>query len=226
MAVEGYTKGELIDYYRQTAPLLVPYLKDRPETLRRYPNGIQEASFFQKEAEHVPDWVRTEIVHHEDRQVRYLIIDDEKSLLYAVNLACIDFNPFNSRMQSLQYPDYLIMDLDPIEVAFDQVVEVAQTIHAVLEKWKIPNFCKTSGGRGMHVYIPLGALYTFEEAQQFAKLISYFIHERLPDLTSLERSPQKRQKKCIWIIYKIDLVKRLQLLIPFVPAPGRQFQHL
>ncbi len=192
---EGYTKGELIDYYQQVAPLLLPYLKDRPETLRRYPNGIQGASFYQKEAEHVPDWIHTEIVQHEDHKVRYLLIDDEQSLLYVINLGCIDLNPFNSRIQSLHQPDYLVIDLDPEDVSFEQVIEVAQATHELLEKWKIPSVCKTSGATGMHIFIPLNSSYPFEEVNQFAKLIAHVIYRQLPHLTSLERSPGKRQKK-------------------------------
>lgn len=192
---EGYTKGDLINYYRQVAPLILPYLKDRPETLRRYPNGIEGASFYQKEIQDTPNWVRTEVIQHEDHQVHYLLIEDERSLLYVVNLGCIDLNPFNSRVQFLYSPDYLVIDLDPESVSFDQVIEVAQAVHTFLEEWKIPNLCKTSGATGLHIYIPMGARYPFEEVKQFSNLIVNVIHQRLPDLTSLERSPGKRQKK-------------------------------
>ncbi|WP_068471272.1 DNA ligase D [Candidatus Protochlamydia phocaeensis] len=196
---EGYTKGDLIEYYRQVSSLILPYLKDRPETLRRYPNGIEGSSFYQKEAD-APSWIRTEVVRHEDHDVRYLLIEDEDSLLYVANLGCIDLNPFNSRIQSLLYPDYMILDLDPENTSFDQVIEVAQTIHRCLEEWSIPSVCKTSGATGMHIYIPLGAQYTHEEANQFGKLIAYYVHHQIPDLTSLERSPGKRQKK-VYIDY-------------------------
>jgi bifunctional non-homologous end joining protein LigD len=192
---EGYTKGDLIGYYQQVAPLILPYLKDRPEILRRYPNGIEGASFYQKEAGGVQTSVRTEMIQHENRQVHYAFIDDERSLLSIINLGCIDLNPFNSRFQSLHAPDYLIIDLDPEGVTFEAVIEVAQTIHSLLEKWKIPSVCKTSGATGMHIYIPMGAHYTYDEVKQFGKLIAQIVHEAQPDLTSLERSPSKRQEK-------------------------------
>ncbi len=192
---EGYTKGDLIHYYQQVAPLILPYLKDRPETLRRYPNGITGTSFYQKKAEHVPDWVRTEKIQHKNRTVDYILIEDEQSLLYVANLGCIDLNPFNSRLQSLYYPDYLVIDLDPENVEFDQVIEVARVIHHLLDKWSLLHVCKTSGATGMHIYLPMGAQYTFEEVSQFAHLIVHFIHQQIPDLTSLERSPRKRQQK-------------------------------
>lgn len=192
---EGYTKGDLIEYYRQVASLILPYLKDRPETMRRYPNGIAKPGFFQKEALNVPAWIHTDVIQHEDREVNYLLIEDEQSLLYTVNLGCIDLNPFNSRIQSLQYPDYMIIDLDPKNVPFEVVIEVAQAIHTLLQNWKIVNLCKTSGGRGMHIYVPTGGLYPFDIVLQFAKLVATIVHEKLPKITSLERSPNKRQKK-------------------------------
>jgi bifunctional non-homologous end joining protein LigD len=192
---EGYTKGDLINYYQQVAPLILPYLKDRPEILRRYPNGIEGPSFYQKEAGGVPAWVRTEMIQHENRQVHYAFIEDEKSLLSIINLGCIDLNPFNSRFQSLHNPDYLVMDLDPEGVTFEAVIEVARTIHSLLEKWKIPSICKTSGATGMHIYIPMEAHYTYEEVKQFGKLIAHIVHDAQPDLTSLERSPSKRQER-------------------------------
>lgn len=192
---EGYTKGDLIDYYKQVSPLILPYLKDRPETLRRYPNGIEETSFYQKELFHAPAWIRTESIHHEERKIRYLVIDDEESLLYAINLGCIDLNPFNSRIQSLHQPDYLIMDLDPEDISFDHVLEVAQAMHHILDSWNVPNLCKTSGSRGLHIYLPLGGQYNYDEARQFGNLIAHMVHQTLPKITSIERSPRKRQKK-------------------------------
>lgn len=193
---EGYTKGDLIHYYQQVASFILPYLKDRPETLRRYPNGIKGTNFYQKEISQAPSWIRTEEIQHENRKVRYLFIEDERSLLYTINLGCIGLHPFNSRFQNLHMPDYLVIDLDPTETAnFDHVIEVAQEVHAVLEEWKVPSVCKTSGATGMHIYIPMGAVYIFEEVKQFAQLIVHTVHERCPNLTSLERSPEKRQKK-------------------------------
>jgi bifunctional non-homologous end joining protein LigD len=217
---EGYTKGDLIDYYRQVAPYILPYLKDRAETLKRYPNGIAGPSFYQKEIDSTPPWVRTEVIQHEDRAVRYLFIDHVESLLYAANLGCIGFHPFNSRFQSLYAPDYLILDLDPEGVTFDAVIEVAQEIHRTLEQWKVPSVCKTSGATGMHVYVPMGARYTFEEVKQFAKLIVHFIHQRLPDLTSLERSPQKRQRKVYLDYLQNNFAQTVASPYSVRPRPG------
>ncbi len=217
---ERYTKGDLIHYYQQVASYILPYLKDRPETLKRYPNGIKGSSFYQKEIGKAPQWIHTETIQHEDHKVRYLIINNEESLLYTVNLGCIGMHPFNSRLQSLYAPDYLIIDLDPEAVSFDEVITVAQEVHAVLEQWKIPSVCKTSGATGMHIYIPMGARYTFEEVKQFAQLLVYFVHERLPDLTSLERSPGKRQKKVYLDYLQNNFAQTMAAPYSVRPQPG------
>ncbi len=194
---EGYTKGDLIEYYRSVSKLILPHLVDRPESLRRFPNGIAQPGFFQKEATHPPDWIKTVKIHHhhENREVNYYVVEKEKDLLYLANLGCIDFNPFLSRIQSLDYPDFLVIDLDPEDISFDQVIEVALGVHEILEKWKITNLCKTSGKRGIHIYIPLQAKYKYDDAVNFGKLIAYIAHEQMPGITSIERSPKDRQKK-------------------------------
>lgn len=192
---EKISKGDLLSYYESVAPYLLPYLKDRPETLKRYPNGISEPSFFQKNVEKHPDWLETVPIEHHDRTVHYLLIQDVRSLLFAVNLGSIEIHPWFSRVQHLENPDFLIFDLDPEAIAFDAVVETAQAIHALLTEIKVPCFCKTSGGRGLHIGVPLNARYTYEQAKQFALLIATLVHQRLPRITSLERSPKKRQKK-------------------------------
>lgn len=195
--LEGYTKGDLIEYYRQVSSLILPYLKNRPESLRRFPNGIDKPGFFQKEAVHPPDWVKTVAIphHHEDRVIHYYVVENEKGLLYLINLGCIDLNPFLSRVKSLDKPDYLVIDLDPEAIDFDEVIKVALEVHAVLEEWNVPNACKTSGSRGLHIYVPMGAKYSYDEVFEFAKLIAMTVHERIPGITSLERQPKDRQNK-------------------------------
>lgn len=195
---EGYTKGDLIDYYREVTSYILPYLIDRPESLNRHPNGIKEDSFFQKNLATHPSWIKTERINTEHSRhpvIDYLVVEDQASLLYMVNLGCIEINPFNSRIQSLHYPDYMILDLDPEDISFDGVVEAALVVYKILKKLGIPSVCKTSGGRGLHIYVPMGAKYTHEEVTQFSKLIALIAHEQLPDITSLEKSPSKRQGK-------------------------------
>jgi bifunctional non-homologous end joining protein LigD len=193
---EGYTKGDLIHYYQSVAPYLLPHLKDRPESLLRCPNGIKGQKFFQKNVDHkIPDWLPTHVVKHKEEAITYLLIQDVDSLTFAINLGCIDLNPFNSRIKSLENPDYLILDLDPEDIKFDAVVETALAIHDLLSEQSIPSYCKTSGATGIHIYIPLGAKYSYEQCKQFAELLAHLSHEQVPHITSLERSPSKRQKR-------------------------------
>ena len=196
---EGYTKGDLIEYYREISPLILPYLKNRPQILHRFPNGIEADGFYQKNVDHqIPEWLPTVDIDHDNKKVRYLLIPDLSALLFAVNLGCVDLNPFNSRVQHLHEPDYMVIDLDPESISFAKVVETAQVLHDIFDSIGAPNYCKTSGGRGLHLYIPLGAKYSYDQVKQFAHLISQIAHERLPKITSMERSPAKRQKKSLF----------------------------
>jgi len=195
---QNYSKGDLINYYRQVAPYILPYLKDRPESLNRFPNGIQGSSFFQKDmgALH-PEWVKTEKIYSEsnDKEINYLVCQNEATLIYMVNLGCIEINPWSSRIAQLENPDYVIIDIDPLNISFDFVIETALAVKEVLDQVRIKAYCKTSGATGLHVYIPLGAKYHYEQARQFAKVIAFLTHQRLPTTTSMERSPSKRKKK-------------------------------
>ncbi|PRY09963.1 ATP-dependent DNA ligase LigD phosphoesterase module /ATP-dependent DNA ligase LigD polymerase module [Pontibacter ummariensis] len=194
---EHITKGDLIDYYQSIAEVLMPYLQDRPQTLLRHPNGITKAGFFQKDMNSTPDWVRTVALKAEStgEEVDYLVCDNKATLAYMNNLGCIQLNPWNSRLANLQQPDFLVLDLDPGENNYDEVIEVALAMKAVLDGAGAPAFCKTSGATGMHIYVPLGAKYPFEEVRNFAHQVAQKVHERLPKLTSLERSPKERRKQ-------------------------------
>ncbi len=195
---EKYTKGDVIEYYRKVSRFMLPYLKDRPESLNRHPNGAEGKSFFQKDVGNMPPkWVKTHKVFSEsnDEYLNYLVCQDEPTLIYMANLGCIEINPWNSRIGSLDKPDYLIVDLDPEDISFDKVVETAQVTHEILDKLKVPNYCKTSGATGLHIYVPLGAKYSYDQAKQFTQLVVTMVNKRLPKITSLERSPAKRQKR-------------------------------
>lgn len=193
---EHYTKGDLIRYYLEIAPYLLPYIKDRPMVLNRHPNGINSESFFQKNVDHTPPkWIKTVEIQHEGRKINYLVITDEASLLYVINLGCIELNPFHSTVDKLDNPDYFVIDLDPFEISFHYVVETALAVHEVLEELGLKGYCKTSGATGLHIYVPLAKKYTNEQAKQFAQLIASLTHQKLPKITSIERRPEKRKKK-------------------------------
>lgn len=193
---EKYTKGDLIAYYEKVAPFILPYLKDRPMMLHRYPEGIEGMDFYQKDLNfNPPSWIKTYPIQHEEKIINYLIINDLKSLLYAVNLGSIDLHPFMSRTTHLDHPDYCVIDLDPHEISSDKLVEAALVVHDILNQLKLTHCCKTSGGKGLHVVIPLQAKYDFDESKQFAELLCYLVHQELPKTTSLERLPEKRPKR-------------------------------
>lgn len=193
---EKYTKGDLIEYYESIAPYILPYLKNRPVMLHRFPEGITGEGFYQKNIDpHHPSWIKTCRIEHTDKPLDYLIINNLRSLLYAINLGTIDIHPLLSSIKHLEKPDFCVIDLDPHGVDFSKLIETAQVLHEILETAHIPHFCKTSGKHGLHICIPLHGKYTFEQSRQFAEIIGSLVHEKLPKITSLERNPKKRPKK-------------------------------
>jgi bifunctional non-homologous end joining protein LigD len=194
---EKFTKRDLVTYYHEMAPFILPYLKDRPQSLNRHPNGIHGESFYQKDIEHHPEWVKTVPVRSEsqDKEIRFLLCQDAATLVYMANLGCIEINPWSSRLGMLEHPDFLIIDLDPEDIAFEAVIDAALAVRKVLEAAGAESYCKTSGKTGLHVYVPLGGCCTYEQARQFAEIIARFAHRELPKTTSVERNPAKRQKK-------------------------------
>jgi bifunctional non-homologous end joining protein LigD len=195
---EGYTKGDLISYYRDVAEFILPYLRDRPESLNRHPDGITGESFFQKNIApgQVPDWIDTVTIADREREIiNYLICRDEAALVYLANWGCIELNPWNSRLDSLDNPDYLVIDLDPQDIAFSGVIEVAQATREVLDEAGNEAYCKTSGATGLHIYIPLGANYSYDQAREFGRIIAYLTQRKVPRISSTERLPIRRRSK-------------------------------
>jgi bifunctional non-homologous end joining protein LigD len=192
---DGVTKGDVLNYYNAVSDLILPYLIDRPLSLKRYPNGIKEQFFFQKDTpDSYPSWLRTEIVDG----INYVFAEDRASFLYLVNLGCIDHNPAMSRTGSLDNPDYVLIDLDPQECPYDLIVEAALLVKDVLDKIGLAGYPKTTGGDGMHIYIPLETVYTFEEARQFAELISRLLVHQRPQMFTTPRSVSKRQRNRVY----------------------------
>src|SRR4029077_14974121 len=184
-------------YYDAVANLIVPHLRDRPLSLKRYPNGIDHDFFFQKDAEDkVPDWVRLEPIFSEHNQdkIHYIICNDRATLLYLANLACIDQNPWMSRVGSLENPDFMLIDLDPYHCEYDRIVEAAQLVRSKLEMMGLQGFPKTTGGDGMHIYVPLEPEYNYEQVRSFAEIIARMVSGERPDLFTTPRSVAKREK--------------------------------
>jgi bifunctional non-homologous end joining protein LigD len=220
---EGYTKGDLIEYYRAISPWLLPYLRDRPLVMTRFPDGIGGKNFFQKDAPlGTPGWVRTESIWSEDsqRDIDYFICNDIETLLHLANLATIPLHLWASRLESIDRPDWTILDLDPKGAPFTQVVEVARAARALCEEIGMPCFAKTSGSSGLHVLMPLGGLCTFEQAKQIAELMARVLVAELPKIATVERVIEQRGGK-VYVDFLQNGHGKL-LVSPFCvrPVPG------
>jgi bifunctional non-homologous end joining protein LigD len=191
------TKRDMFNYYYQVAEYMLPYLKDRPMSLNRFPGGIHGPSFYQKDIRgKSPDWTKKfPYTTSEGEDKEYLVATDEASLLWMASLGCIEINPWFSRIQSPDNPDYCVIDLDPDKNTFDQVIEAAQEVRKVLDAMDVPSYCKTSGSTGIHIYIPLEAKYTYDQSQMFARILVNIVHRQIPEYTSLERMVAKRNGK-------------------------------
>lgn len=196
---EGITKGDLIDYYNKVSDFILPYLKNRPQSLNRFPNGIKGPSFYQKDMDvsQVPKWAKTVKMYSKsnDEEIDYLICNDKATLLYMANLGCIEINPWHSIYTHPDYPDYVMLDLDPGDIPFIEVINTAIVIRNLCEELEIETYCKTSGATGLHIFIPLGAKYDYDQVKNFAEILASITHNRLPAVTSIERMTSKRKDK-------------------------------
>jgi len=220
---EKYTKGDLIDYYRAISPWLLPYLKDRPLVLTRYPDGIEGKSFFQKDAPaYAQEYVRTVTIWSEDsqRNLDYFVCDTEASVAYIANMAAIPLHIWSSRVSTLERPDWCILDLDPKEASFQDVVTVALAVRKLCEEIQLPSFIKTSGSTGLHVLLPLGRQCTYAQSRSLGGLLARVIAAQLPDVATVTRQVGKRGAR-VYLDYVQNGHGRL-LVAPFSvrPLPG------
>ena len=202
---DGYTKGDLIDYYDKISPYIIPHLLDRPLVFERFPDGIYGPSFYQKDApDYTPEWIRTEEIYSEgvDRNIRYFIGADREQLLYIANSGNIQQNPWMSRVQHLDYPDYLVFDLDPVEAPFGSVQKVALTLKETLDELGLRGYPKTSGASGIHVHLPvLETTYTYEDVRIFAEAIASIVVQRAPEYATIERAVRRRKPHHVYVDY-------------------------
>jgi bifunctional non-homologous end joining protein LigD len=196
----GLTKGDLLSYYRDVAPVLVPHLRGRPFTMKRYPDGWQGKHFFQKDTpKHAPSWLRTARFpatnrEGETREIDYAIVDDELSLLWVVNMGCIDMNAWSSRADRPERPDWVMFDLDPADDAgFGEVVQVALLVKQALDLVGLESYPKTSGSRGIHILVPIARRHTFEQAREFASIIAGALARAHSGLVTTEWARAKRR---------------------------------
>jgi bifunctional non-homologous end joining protein LigD len=198
---DGYTKGDFIKYYYEVSKYILPYLKDRPLILKRYPNGIEGASFHQHDVDEVPSFVRTASVKVEEgHTVDYIICDTLPTLLYVANLGAIERHPWHSRTRNLDRPDWIVFDLDPDEgVDYSDVCEAALALKDELANLGLDSYAKTSGSRGMHVYVPVKPVYSYTEVADFAARVATLVAERMPEIATVERSLRKRGRGRIYV---------------------------
>ncbi|WP_276483390.1 DNA ligase D [Paraflavitalea pollutisoli] len=220
---EKYTKRDMLNYYYQVAPYILPYLVNRPQSLNRYPNGINGKSFYQKDVTgKSPDWIQQfPYTTSEGEDKNFMVPTNEASLLWMANLGAIEMNPWNSTIHHPDHPDWCCLDLDPDKGnTFEQVIETARAVKRVLDELGIEGYPKTSGSTGIHIYIPLGHRYTYDECQLFGKLIAVQVHELLPGFTSIERMTRNRKGK-LYIDYLQNRPKAtLAAAYSLRPKPG------
>ncbi len=215
---DGCKKRDVLEFYDRVSPFLLPHLKDRPLSMKRYPNGIHGEFFFQKNAStHFPDWLHCFPIqeHHPPKINHYPLADDRASLLYLVNLGCIDHNPWMSRVTSLENPDWILLDLDPVDASFDLLVEAALLVRELLEGLGMHGYPKTTGGDGMHVYVPIEPVYTYDQARQLAEVLAHLALDKQPNLFTTPRSVNKRQKGRVYFDY-LQIGKGKTIAAPYV----------
>jgi bifunctional non-homologous end joining protein LigD len=210
---ERYTKGDMIEYYRAVSPWLLPYLRNRPLVMTRYPDGIDGKMFYQKDApEFAPEWIRTVKVWSEDtqREIRYFVVDDEESLLYVANLGTIPLHIWASSVGSLELCDWCVIDLDPKDAPFKDVITCAQVLHRLCESVALPHYVKTTGKTGLHILLPLGRQCTYAQSRTLGELLARVVLRELNDVATITRHVTKRGDK----VY-LDCIFE----IPFAEAP-------
>jgi bifunctional non-homologous end joining protein LigD len=197
---DGVTKRDVLNYYDSVAGLLLPHWTDRPLSLRRYPDGINAEGFFQKNAEGLPDWIRTAVID-DGGEARRVVGGGRADLIYLTQLGCIDQNPWMSRIDSLEHPDFVLIDLDPQECSYDKVVEAAHAVRKLLDAVGLTAYPKTTGGDGMHLYVPVEPVYTYEQTKSFAEILARIAAAARPDLFTTPRPVAKREKDRVYFDY-------------------------
>lgn len=220
---DGVMKRDVLNYYDAVADLLLPHWKDRPLSLRRYPEGIEHEGFFQKNAaEGFPDWVRRHVVMAENDEPRMQAIGNGRAeLLFLTQLGCIDQNPWMSRVETLDHPDFLLIDLDPFECPYDKIVEAAHVVRRKLDLLGLTGYPKTTGGNGLHIYVPLEPIYSYHQTKAVAEVLARVCAAERPDLFTLPRNVKGREKGRVYFDF-LQNGRGKTISAPYVlrPRPG------
>ena len=222
---EGYTKGDLVRYYYEVADYILPYLKDRPLIMKRYPAGIEGPFFHQHDVDEAPSFVRTVPLEVEDgggHEVDYIVGDNLATLLYMANLGAIERHPWHSRVPELEHADWFVFDLDPAEgVAFETICDVALTTREVLTRIGLESYPKTSGSRGIHVYVPVKPVYEYEQIAELAEQVATVVAREQSEVATVERSKRKRGAGMIYVDH-MQNARGKSVVAPYSvrPKPG------
>jgi bifunctional non-homologous end joining protein LigD len=219
---EGITKGELLDYYDRVAEVILPYLRNRPVHMLRYPDGIDGKSFYHKNVTgRIPDWVETVwLGEKEGEEVRYVVCNDRDTLIHLINLGSIDLHPWLSRIDELEMPDWAIVDLDPSSSDFTKVVRIATTVGKILRGAGLRPYLKTSGASGLHIHIPLVRQYGYDQAKMFCEAVARMTVQEHRDVATVERVVANRESK---VYVDFGQNRREQTVVPpwvVRPVPG------
>jgi bifunctional non-homologous end joining protein LigD len=221
---EGYTKGELIHYYVEIAPYLLPHLQTRPMVFTRYPHGIENQHFYQKNAPaSLPEWIKTFPYYssESEREINFILVEESATLAWLANQACIEMHPWLSRASYEDYPDFVIFDLDPSPGnSFAQVRKIAHLTRQILTELGLRTYVKTSGSEGLHIYLPIINEYSYEKIRDFARKVAEIICSIFPDIATIERVVKKRGPR-IYVDYMQNVKgKTLCSVYSVRPRPG------
>ncbi|PKM77954.1 MAG: DNA polymerase domain-containing protein [Firmicutes bacterium HGW-Firmicutes-15] len=199
---QGYTKHDLVEYYGAVFSFISPHLRQRPLVFTRYPNGIKEASFYQKNApQYLPEWIRTFAWAGSKGIKHYVLVEAQADLIWLANQACIEIHPWMSQTFTIENPDYIVFDLDPSEQnTFEEIVSVARLLKDLMGKLGLDVYLKTSGSKGLHIYLPIVPRYSYSQVRSFAQMIAQLICNVVPDIATIQRSLQHRGKR-IYVDY-------------------------
>ncbi len=220
---DGFTKADIIKYYARIWPYLAPHLANRPVSLVRYPEGIAGDFFYQKDVPDPPPWVDTELIGSTERKINYVLINNLETLIWSINLGCIEIHPWLSKIEALDYPSYIIFDLDPMPPAtFADALKIASFVKVTMDYYHLKIYPKVSGATGIHIYLPVVPRYSFQETSDFVKQIGELIIKSFPDLATNERKVSNRRGK-VYIDHLQNLkgktIASVYSIRPFSRAP-------
>ncbi len=221
---EGITKADLIQYYVTVAPRMVPFIKDRPLMLNRFPHGVEDKSFVQKDWPHHPDWVKTVDVRSHEKPgkiVKHVICNDSATLVWLADMACVEINQFLSKSPRVDWHDMILVDLDPYPPAeFEDALEIAESIHSALTQMSLRHMMKTSGADGVHIFIPVIPQYGIELIRKFVLLLGSLLENLAPKKVTTSRHREDRVGKVYVDWYQNGLAKTVAAPFSLRPLPG------